>query len=229
MINKISNSNISKLHGKHNPPEEKLPDECAWEIQKPKPKLRGIFSAVIVVALVIVVVAAVAYSWNKQHEPEIGTAQVVTISTLKEIVEISDLSTVNYVHNGIAEISEDGETKYYVSYDSTVKLGIDFSKITFDIDDEAKIIYANIPSPEIQKIDVDISSIDFIFADKKENKLTVAKTAYEKCVEDAKAECENNSKLFELAQTFAEDTVIALTQPLITECFDGYHLECRKD
>lgn len=196
-------------------------EEYDWEIKKEKFPIKRILPVIVVAALIIAAAASV-YAIIKNVSKNKKGPDIVTISTLQEIVNVSKFSTVKCVYNGSAKVDNGKKTDYHVSYSSVISIGIDFDKIKFEDDPDAKIIYVDLPEPYITDVFVDIESLDFIFVNKKANKLSVTQTAYEKCKEDARAECEANDKMFELARRSIEDAVRALTQPIVDEFFDGY-------
>ncbi len=199
----------------------------AWEIKKAKPTFKQVLTGAIIISAIIIAIAIVC-SAPKKSSTNTNSPEIVTISTLQKIVNVSKLSTVKFVYNGSTNVSSGNKTDYYVSYKSIVSVGVDFDKISLEQDSEAKKIYVTIPPPEITDTSVDIESLDFIFNNKKANELSALQTAYEKCVEDVRNECKSNDKMFDLAQKGIEDTIRALTQPIIDELFDGYELEFRK-
>lgn len=200
--------------------------EYSWEIKEERSPIKKYVAIVaVIIAVIIAAAATVLFSGRKNSQDDIKTAKIDTISTLQKIVNVSKLSTVKFVYNGVAVVGSDDKTDYHVSYNSTVSIGVDFDKVTLENDPEAKKIYVMLPSPEITDISVDINSLDFIFTNKKANTLSVTQTAYEKCIEDVRAECEADDKIFDIAQKNIEDTIRALTQPIIDDFFDGYELE----
>ena len=101
--------------------------------------IMGFLAAAIV--LVILAVGVLHTAMNRGTKRE-----VITVSTLEKIVHVSELSTFTAVYNGIAEVADEEKSdkiEYYVSYDAKVNAGIDFEKIAFEIDNEAKIIHVN--------------------------------------------------------------------------------------
>ena len=58
----------------------------------------------------------------------------ITASTLQRVLNISDLSTVEFRYGSVAQAQDNkGKTKYYVTYNGTVQIGIDFSEISKNI------------------------------------------------------------------------------------------------
>ena len=172
---------------------------------------------IIIAVMLIAVIAVVLLKVFKKEEP---VKEVVTVSTLEKIVEVSDLSTFRVVYNGVA-LSEE---KYYVSYEATVDAGIDFEKIEISVDNEAKIVTINLPKAEILDTYVDIASLDYIFIDKKANNETVSEEAFKLCKYDVKHESENQEAIIDLAQQNAENVVKALVQPFVDQVDPDYKI-----
>ncbi len=174
-------------------------------------------TAIIIAVIVIAVVAVVLTKAFKKEEP---VKEVITVSTLEKIVEVSDLSTFKVVYNGVAC----AEDKYYVSYEATVDAGIDFEKIEITVDNEMKKVTINLPEAEILDTYVDIASLDYIFIDKKANTETVSEEAYKLCKYDVKQESESQEAIIELAQQNAENVVIALVKPFVDQVDPEYEI-----
>ena len=91
------------------------------ENQKKKlsgPKVKYIIG-IAMLAVVIIVLLAVSMS-SKKSEPEI-----ISKSTLEDIINVSDLSTFEAVYNGIAKVTDEDnpeKVNYYVSYDANYPL-----------------------------------------------------------------------------------------------------------
>ncbi len=172
---------------------------------------------IIIAIIVIAVIAVVLLKIFKKEEP---VKEVITVSTLEKIVEVSDLSTFRVVYNGVACADD----KYYVSYEATVDAGIDFEKIEIAVDNENKKVTVNLPEAEILDVYVDIASLDYIFIDKKANTETVSEEAYKLCKYDVKVESENQEAIIDLAQQNAENIVRALVQPFVDQVDPDYEI-----
>lgn len=172
---------------------------------------------IIIAIIVIAVLAVVLLKIFKKEEP---VKEVITVSTLEKIVEVSDLSTFRVVYNGVACADD----KYYVSYAATVDAGIDFEKIEISVDNEAKKVTVKLPEAEILDVYVDIASLDYIFIDKKANTETVSEEAYKLCKYDVKVESENQEAIIDLAQQNAENIVRALVQPFVDQVDPEYEI-----
>lgn len=167
-------------------------------------------TTIIIAIIVVAVLAVVLLKIFKKEEP---VKEVITVSTLEKIVEVSDLSTFKVVYNGVACADD----KYYVSYEATVDAGIDFEAIEISVDNEAKKVTVNLPEAKILDVYVDIASLDYIFIDKKANTETVSEEAYKLCKYDVKVESENQEAIIDLAQKNAENIVRALVQPFVDQ------------
>ena len=172
---------------------------------------------IIIAIIVIAVIAVVLLKIFKKEEP---VKEVITVSTLEKIVEVSDLSTFRVVYNGVACADD----KYYVSYAATVDAGIDFEKIEISVDNEAKNVTVKLPEAEILDVYVDIASLDYIFIDKKANTETVSEEAYKLCKYDVKVESENQEAIIDLAQQNAKNIVRALVQPFVDQVDPEYEI-----
>lgn len=178
----------------------------------------------ILIGIIMIAVMQVIHIAGNQE----GKKEIVTISTLEKIVNVSELSTFTAVYNGIARVPEENapeKTAYYVAYEAKVNAGVDFEKIGFSVDDEEKIIRAALPEVDIIDVNVDIASMDYIFVNKKMNTSTVSQEAYKACEADARSECEQEAAIFNLARQNAENIVTALIEPFVKQLDAGYKLE----
>lgn len=175
----------------------------------------------IVVILIITTILFVNKNGKKKLE-------IITKSNLEKIINVSDLSTLEAVYNGIAKVTnneEPDEVDYYVSYDAKIKAGIDFQQVDINLDNEKKVIKVKIPEIKINDINVDIASLDYIFMNDKANTETVSEQAYEKCIEDVTSEVDTEDAIYELAKENAQNIIEALIKPFINQLDAEYKLE----
>ncbi len=175
----------------------------------------------IVVILIITTILFVNKNSRKKLE-------IITKSNLEKIINVSDLSTLEAVYNGIAKVTnneEPDEVNYYVSYDAKIKAGIDFQQVDINLDNEKKVIKVKIPEIKINDINVDIASLDYIFMNDKANTETVSEQAYEKCIEDVTSEVDTEDAIYELAKENAQNIIEALIKPFINQLDAEYKLE----
>ena len=195
------------------------------ENQKKKlssPKVKYIIGIAIMLAVVIIVLLAVSMS-SKKSEPEI-----ISKSTLEDIINVSDLSTFEAVYNGIAKVTDEDnpeKVNYYASYDAKVKAGIDFEKVDITVNTDEKIITVMLPEIKITDVNVDITSLDYIFENEKANTETVSEEAYKKCIEDVTSESNSEDAIYELAEQNARNIVEALISPFVEQLDSEYRLE----
>jgi len=153
--------------------------------------------------------------------------QGLNTSTLEKIINVSELSTFTAVYNGIAEVANEkkpDQIDYYVSYEATVNAGIDFQTVGVSMDEEQKIITLKVPEAHITNLAVDMSSLDFIFLNKKADKSGVTEAAYKAGEEDVRRESEQQTAICELAKQNAKNVLKALAQPIVNQLGADYQL-----
>lgn len=178
---------------------------------------------IIILMIVIASVILIGFASRKKSEP-----QIISKSTLEKIIKVSDLSTFEAVYNGIAKVmnkEKPEEVDYYVSYDAKVKAGFDFKMVDITIDEEKKSILVKLPEVKITDINVDITSLDYIFMNDKANNATVSETAYKKCIEDVTKESNNENAIYELAEQNAHNIIEALISPFVEQLDSEYKLQ----
>ena len=178
--------------------------------------------AILLVVIVIAVVLVGTKVASRKSEPEI-----ISKSTLERIINVSDLSTFEAVYNGVAKVMNEKKPEnvdYYVSYNAKVKAGLDFEKIDLEIDREEKIITVKLPEIKITDVNVDITSLDYIFMNDKANTETVSAQAYKKCIEDVTNESSNEDAIYTLAEQNAHNIIEALIKPFVEQLDEEYQL-----
>lgn len=192
-------------------------------------KIRKIPTRLLLSALVILGVAVLAAagiwklsSLRKKAEPE-----VITESTLRQIIRVSDLSTFEAIYNGVTELTNESNPDSidcYVSYKAKVKAGIDFEKVTLAVDHEAKKIHVVLPEVEITEVNVDIASLDYIFQNDSANVSSISERAYKACIEDVTKESSTEEAIYELAGQNAQNVMKALIHPFVQQLDEEYEL-----
>lgn len=156
--------------------------------------------------------------------------QVITVSTLEEIVETAKLSTYEMKYEGVATRYNDKKTNkvdYYVLYTASVKSGIEFDKIEYAVDSASKHIVITLPEIEIADKHVDKASLEYLFYNNKLNNENVAEEAYTLCTEDLDKKIKENTTIYEIATQNTKNTIEALVQPFIENVESDYTLEIR--
>ena len=180
----------------------------------------GMLVLAIVVLVVVFIVVPTAQNDKKQ-------AEIVTVSTLQEIINVSELSTFTAVYNGIAQVmnADDPElVDYYVSYEAKVNAGIDFEDIDVDVDEDTFTVHITVPPVTLTDVNVDISSLDFIFYNEKANTSTVTEEAFKACEDDVEKESQEQEAIYELAEQNAKNVLTALVRPIIDQSETEYSL-----
>lgn len=190
--------------------------------KKSKLILIGIALTVVMVISVFMLGIIVADKREEIKEPEI-----VTKSALEKIIKRSDISTFEAVYNGVARVMNEkdiAKINYYVAYEAKVKAGFDFEKVIVEMDEENKIITVILPQIEITEVNVDISSMDFMFINEKANEEGATKDAYVRCIEDVEVESGREDAIYELAEKNAVNVMKALINPFLQQLDDTYEL-----
>ena len=188
--------------------------------QTKKPKLWIIIATVLVAVVAIFIV----FQMTGTEEEE---SEVITVSTLEKIINVSELSTFTAVYNGFAEVMNEKKPEnidYYVSYEARVNAGIDFEKVVISVDNETKAINVDIPDVYITEINVDIASLDFIFFNGKANTSTITQEAFKACEADVQRESEQKTAIYYLAKQNAVNVLTALINPIVEQLDEAYTL-----
>lgn len=173
----------------------------------------------ILIAMGLVIVILLVYiNLSVKDQP---VTKTTISSVLKDVLDIDELSVSSFTYNGIADIHDSSTHKvdYSVLYHATVKAGISLSNITFNVDDESKVIHIQLPEIKIQDVVVDPAHVDFI-PDRAEIHMA---TALATCRSDALREATESEELIDAARDNLKSVVEALTWPIVTDT--GYTLE----
>lgn len=190
---------------------------------------KKIIKKILLIALTFLVFAIALFIWKKAIKKE-STRQITydTTSALEKVLQISELYSYKTTYNGVAYVydkDDSSKISYYVSYNSTVKVGINTEDIKVEADDENKKIIITLPQIMIKEVDVDMSSLDYIFEDKRAETSSVSRDAYLACIDDVNNEINESSEIFELGKQNTETIIRGLVEPLIETDNSGYTLE----
>lgn len=192
------------------------------------PKLsRPLFYLITGIALVVLIFCLGAYFAVSSAKKQAEEAEIFTVSTLQKVINTSELSTYTAVYNGIAQVMNENnpeETDYYVAYEAKVNAGIDFQEIEITSDSDTNTIYVTLPEVYITDVNVDVSSLDFLFYNDKANTSTVSAQALKACEADVRAESEQQESIFLLAKQNAENVINALASPILEQSDIPYTL-----
>lgn len=189
-------------------------------MEKKSSVLKWMVPCILILTVIIIVLVFIIAAF-KSSKKKIKT---ISESTLQEVLEISELSTVEYTYNAVTRVyDEDDETLMYsVAYDGIVKAGIDFSQVDLAIDKEKKIIHITVPAVEIIDYVVDEGSLEYIFDQDKYNTATVSQAAYKICKADLENKASQETALLSLARENAISTVSGLVEPWIEQIDNAY-------
>lgn len=180
---------------------------------------------VVAATFVICITVLLLVSQNKS-----GQLTTISKSSLEKIVEINELSTLDYVYNAIAiKYTDDSKDKikYYIAYEGTVTAGIDFHKIDFSINRKKKTVTIIIPEVQIQDVRIDMGTVEYIFIKNKYNTETISQEAYRLCKTDLKKRAESETLLYDTARENAISSIEALFKPWIETIDKEYKVEIK--
>lgn len=172
--------------------------------------------------LVLGIVAAAAGLFVPNAVQKITKESVITSSQLEKAVDISELSTAEFIYNGIADKYSDGnleETECHIAYASTVKVGIALDQITFTIDEEKKTVTPVLPEITVNTVTVDPDSLSFI----PQNPDVELKDIMTVCKEDALKEASESKELYQTAEENLQSAIEALLSPILKNA--GYTMQ----
>lgn len=146
-------------------------------------------------------------------------------SSIEKILEVEELSSLEYSYNSVADVYKDKDKKiidYYIYYEGSVSLGIDMSKIKVEERDNKIIL--TLPEVEVQEVAVDTNSFDYIYKNGKKSEGTTA-DSLKICTEDLKNEVEKDNKLSGISKDNVKSIIKGLIEPLLETFDQEYELE----
>lgn len=158
-----------------------------------------------------------------------GTVTTISKASLEKVIEINELSTLEYAYNAITKVyDKDGEKiKYYVAYEGIVNAGIDFTEIDIDLKNEEKRIVITLPEVTVQGVHVDMGSLDYIFTSQKYETETVSQEAYKASLDDLEKKAKEEQSLLSIARDNAIATIKGLISPWIEQIDGEYKIEVK--
>lgn len=212
---------VAKAKAEQMASEQKMRDQKAKNRNKKISSIKKMSKTVktiIAVAIVVVIVGAAATIPGLVNSKRQGIT--VSEAALKEAVNISKLSTAEFVYNGIAEKKDDNDRiSYYIYYEATAKSGINMDDIDFQIDPESKLITVILPSIAVENPVIDESKLEYL----PENASVELREVIEVCKNDAQHELEANANIRRTAEDNLRATLEALLMPIVGG--EGYQLE----
>lgn len=176
----------------------------------------------VIVIIVVVAIVAISFSlFGPTVINKIGKDNVITASRLEEAINIEQLSTAEFVYNGVAEKHDDEqpeEVECYIAYNANVKVGIQMDEVSFNINEEQKTVAPVLPEIEVNIATLDEESISYI---PKDPDLSL-KEIITLCKEDAMSEANNSEKLYRTAEENLQSVIEALLSPILES--EGYSI-----
>ena len=176
---------------------------------------------IVFIFLLIVVIVAALKILIPKAATEIKKENVITSSQLKNAINISQLSTAEFVYNGIAEKYADESTEEvecYIAYDANVKVGIQMEDVAFNIDEENKVIQPVLPEISVNIATLEEDSISYI----PQNPDLSLKEVITLCKKDAVNEANSSTKLYQTAEDNLKSVIEALLSPILNSA--GYKI-----
>ena len=167
--------------------------------------ISGYFLPIIGLAIVVSMI----------DKPSIPEGNMLTQSNLMKAIDVSNLSTSEFIYNGIAEVYADEKkekVEYYIRYDARVRAGIDIKNVDFNVIQEENIIEVTLPKVEIfMPLSIDPNSLSYIPSDKIYDLQEVLET----CEADVLKETENATELKISAIENLKAIIESLLKPII--------------
>lgn len=189
---------------------------------------KSLFKKIVVGCIVCVLVICAILILPKILNPDGGKVTTITKSSLEKVIEINDMSTLDYTYNPITDVKdENGKEKYHVAYEGKVTAGIDITKINISVDEQNKKILIVVPEAKIQSIDVNMGTMEFIFDKEKYETETVSQEAYKASLDDLEKKANSEKDLLSMAKENAVDAITALITPWVEQIDEQYTVEIK--
>ena len=176
----------------------------------------------ILAAALVLAVLVVGSLFGPNVMNKIGKENVITSSQLEKAIDISQLSTAEFVYNGISEKYDDDKpekVECYIAYHADVKVGIQMEDVEFEIDEENKTVTPILPEISVNIAALDENEISYI----PKNPDIPLKEIIVLCKEDAVREANDSKKLYQTAEENLKAVIEALVSPILEHA--GYTIK----
>lgn len=176
----------------------------------------------ILAAALVLAVLVVGSLFGPNVMNKIGKENVITSSQLEKAIDISQLSTAEFVYNGIAEKYDDDKpekVECYIAYHADVKVGIQMEDVEFEIDEANKTVTPILPEISVNIAALDENEISYI----PKNPDIPLKEIIVLCKEDAVREANDSKKLYQTAEENMKAVIEALVSPILEHA--GYTMK----
>lgn len=170
--------------------------------------IKSFLITAIVILLIYLIFVLKIFSGND------GFDSTITDAKLEKAINISNLSTAEFVYNGISEKKSDlhpEKVECYISYNANVKVGISMEDVKFKIDKDKKIVTPILPEISINIATLDEKSISYIPS----NPNISLKDVIAICKLDAINEANKSEKLYQTAKENLQSVIEALLFPAL--------------
>ncbi len=140
--------------------------------------------------------------------------QVLTSAELEKAINIAELSTAEFIYNGVAvkpDEEDPEEAECHIAYHASVKVGIDIKEVHFTIDQEQKTVTPVLPEIQIHIAELDEDEISYI----PKNPDLPLEEVIALCKEDAIEEANHSKQLYQAAEENLKAVIEALVDPLL--------------
>ncbi len=142
------------------------------------PKQKKGFKAKIVQAVVLLLLILViacgcfifGMIYQNNHSQEESVPAINSVQIVQEVQAIGELATVKYIYTDMGKFEDSQQFKGYdiplttksfiLSWNGTIKAGVDTENIQIDIDEATKTIVVRVPEPRILSHETDENSIE---------------------------------------------------------------------
>ena len=176
----------------------------------------------ILAAALVLAVLVVGSLFGPNVMNKIGKENVITSSQLEKAIDISQLSTAEFVYNGISEKYDDDKpekVECYIAYHADVKVGIQMEDVEFEIDEANKTVTPILPEISVNIAALDENEISYI----PKNPDIPLKEIIVLCKEDAVREANDSKKLYQTAEENLKAVIEALVSPILEHA--GYTMK----
>ena len=200
--------------------EKEIAKTSVVEFKRVDSKLTFIVGLIIGILVLVGLYFAI---FNKR-----GQTTISSKSELLKVLDVSELSAAEYTYNGIAtKTTKDNKVAYYVSYEGTVKAGIDFKDIKYEENPDTKTIIITLPKIQIFDKIVSASNIDIMYLDDKYKTETVHQEAFNLSVKHLENSINEDTDFYDKTQENVVSIIKAIIEPLISAKDNEYKLEIR--
>ena len=181
----------------------------------------------ILLVLVIIMGSCFVGLLKGYLEARNSSPTVITNLSVTDFIENDQLNTFKTNYEGVVTVFDEKKNKkvdYYVSYLATVDAGVNFEEIDIRQNDRKKEVNIFIPKATIQDINIEITSLEFLFYDKDRNNEDIISEAYNICNKDAENKLRNKEKIIELATENVKNIISAYIQPFMDVTNNQYSI-----